>query len=148
VSDLGRHVDELVALMDEFGLRQAKMKGADWAVELSMDLPATGTVLAAAPAPASEAAPAAKAAKGAAPAVETGAPISSPMTGIYYSSPSPGEPAFIGEGDTVTAGQVIGLIEAMKVFNEITATVSGKVTKILVENGQLVHPGDVLVRVG
>src|SRR5690349_15534359 len=51
--------------------------------------------------------------------VQQGTPISSPMTGIFYGSPSPSAPAYVKEGDTVTAGQVVGLIEAMKVFNEI-----------------------------
>ena len=74
-----------------------------------------------------------------------GIPITSPMTGIYYSAPSPSSPPYVGEGDTVTAGQVIGLIEAMKVFNEIPAPSSGVVSKIVVESGQLVNLGDPLI---
>jgi len=70
------------------------------------------------------------------------------MNGIYYISPSPSAPEFVKEGDTISAGQVVGLIEAMKVFNEIPATVSGTVSKILVESGQVVQPGDVLMYVG
>ena len=67
------------------------------------------------------------------------------MTGIYYSAPSPSSPPYLQEGDTVTAGQVIGLIEAMKVFNEIPAPTSGVVVKVTVESGQLVNLGDPLM---
>lgn len=74
-----------------------------------------------------------------------GVPVTSPMTGIYYGAPSPNAPAFVKEGETVTAGQVVGLIEAMKVFNEITAAVSGTVTKVVAESGQIVQPGDPLL---
>jgi acetyl-CoA carboxylase biotin carboxyl carrier protein len=81
----------------------------------------------------------------AAPAVPKGTPVNSPMNGIYYSAPSPNAPPFVREGESVTAGQVIGLIEAMKVFNEINAPVSGTVTHFAAENGQLVSPGDALL---
>src|SRR5688572_15990539 len=53
------------------------------------------------------------------PEAPKGTPITSPMTGIYYSSSSPSSPAFVKEGEAVTTGQIVGLIEAMKVFNEI-----------------------------
>lgn len=82
------------------------------------------------------------------PQAPAGTPITSPMNGIFYSSPSPSSPSFVKEGETVTAGQVVGLIEAMKVFNEITSTVSGTVIKIVAESGSMVQPGDVLVYVG
>jgi len=80
--------------------------------------------------------------------VQKGTPINSPMTGIYYTSASPGSPAFVKEGEAVTAGQVVGLIEAMKVFNEIISPMSGTVHKIQAENGQIVNPGDPLVYIG
>ena len=77
-----------------------------------------------------------------------GIPIASPMNGIFYSSPSPSAPAFVKIGETVTAGQVVALIEAMKVFNEITAPMSGTVLSVAVETGQVVQPGDPLIYVG
>lgn len=67
------------------------------------------------------------------------ATVNAPLTGIFYRSPSPQAPAFIQIGGQVNNGDVIGLIEAMKLFNEIRATASGTVRRILIENGQLVR---------
>ena len=116
--------------------QQAPMGGAPVAAAAPAAAPA-----AAAPA----AAPAAKPAAPAAPAKVDGVEIASPMAGTFYRSPAPGEPAFVKEGDTVTAGQVIGIIEAMKLMNEIEAEVSGTVVKVVAENGKPVTPGQALV---
>ncbi len=97
--------------------------------------------VAAAPAPAA----AAPAAAPAAPAAANGIEIASPMAGTYYSSPAPGEPSFCKEGDRVTKGQTICIIEAMKLMNEIEAEASGTVVKILAENGKPVTPGQPLL---
>lgn len=77
-----------------------------------------------------------------------GSPVTSPMNGIFYTSPSPNASPFVKEGDIVTTGQVVGLIEAMKVFNEITSNFSGTVRKVLIETGNVVQPGDVLMYIG
>ncbi len=77
----------------------------------------------------------------AAPAAPELIPLPSPMVGVFYHSPSPGEPNFVEIGDRVERGQTIGLIEAMKVFNEITAEASGTLVEIPVGNGQLVETG-------
>ncbi len=69
----------------------------------------------------------------------------SPMVGVVYMSPEPGKPPFIQVGDTVAAGQTLLLIEAMKTYNPIRATKSGKVTQIIVEDGSPVEYGEVLV---
>ena len=81
----------------------------------------------------------------AAPAAANGIEIASPMAGTYYSSPAPGEPSFCKEGDRVTKGQTICIIEAMKLMNEIEAEASGTVVKILAENGKPVTPGQPLL---
>lgn len=78
-------------------------------------------------------------------AAPTGLPVKSPMPGIFYPSPSPGSAPFVKEGDEVVAGQIVGLIEAMKVFNEIPSPVSGVVKSYVAHAGQLVQPGDVLL---
>jgi acetyl-CoA carboxylase biotin carboxyl carrier protein len=64
--------------------------------------------------------------------------VTAPLTGVWYPAPSPGARPYLNEGDEVAAGQVVGLIEAMKLFNEIKSDVSGTVTRVLVENGTLV----------
>lgn len=104
----------------------------------SMPAPAPAPAPAAAPAPAT--APAPKA-----PAAVDGVEVLSPMSGTFYTTPAPGEPAFIKEGDVVTKGQTIGIIEAMKLMNEIEAEVGGVVTKLCVSHGTAVSPGDALV---
>jgi acetyl-CoA carboxylase biotin carboxyl carrier protein len=77
----------------------------------------------------------------ASPALPAGTPIKSPMMGIFYRASSPSSPPFCKEGDKVQAGQVICMIEAMKVFNEIKAEFAGTVVKVLVENGKPVKSG-------
>lgn len=74
-----------------------------------------------------------------------GKPISSPMMGIYYASPVPGAPPFVTIGAKVSVGQVVALIEAMKVFNEIVAIEEGIVISIEVTPGQVVKNGDTLM---
>ena len=64
--------------------------------------------------------------------------VSAPLTGIWYPAPSPGARPYVNEGDEIASGQVVGLIEAMKLFNEIKADASGRITRVLVENGTLV----------
>ena len=70
--------------------------------------------------------------------------VKSPIVGTYYESPSPGSPPFIKVGDTVTSGQVLCIIEAMKLMNEIESDAAGEVVKVLVNNGQPVEYGQPL----
>lgn len=82
------------------------------------------------------------------PAIEfKGAEITSPMVGTFYRSPAPDEAPFIGVGDRVRTGQTVCIIEAMKLMNEIESEVSGQIVEIMVENGQPVEYGQVLMRV-
>jgi acetyl-CoA carboxylase biotin carboxyl carrier protein len=64
--------------------------------------------------------------------------VTAPLTGVWYGAPSPGARPYVAEGGEVAVGQVVGLIEAMKLFNEIKTDVAGKVTRLLVESGTLV----------
>ncbi len=76
-----------------------------------------------------------------------GVAIIAPLTGVYYSAASPTSPPFVVPGDVVQVGQVVALIEAMKVFNEIQAEVAGRVLALVGKNGQVVQKGDVLLRI-
>lgn len=64
--------------------------------------------------------------------------VSAPLTGVWYAAPSPGARAYVKDGDEIASGQVVGLIEAMKLFNEIKSDSAGTVKRILVESGTLV----------
>jgi acetyl-CoA carboxylase biotin carboxyl carrier protein len=81
-----------------------------------------------------------------APAIK-GHAIVAPLTGLFYLSPSPGAEAYVREGGPVSVGQVIGLIEAMKLFNEIKSDVAGRVVKIHAETGALVKAKQPLIEV-
>ncbi len=70
--------------------------------------------------------------------------IKSPLVGTFYRSPKPGAPPFVEVGDIVSPGQVLCIIEALKVMNEIESDVKGRVEKILVENGEMVEYGQPL----
>jgi acetyl-CoA carboxylase biotin carboxyl carrier protein len=118
---------------------------------------ARGTVQMAAPmqaAPMMQAAPAAAApAAGAAPAAAPAAAASnnvdvkSPMVGTFYGAPEPGAKAYVSVGQSVTKGQVLCIIEAMKIMNEIESEVAGKVVEILATDAHPVEYGQVLFRV-
>ena len=73
--------------------------------------------------------------------------VTAPLTGVWYSAPSPGARPYLTEGAEVGVGAVIGLIEAMKLFNEIKSDVAGRVTRILVESGTLVKRQQPLIEV-
>ncbi len=148
MSDLAQKTEQLAELVEEFGLDSASWKGDGWKVTLGEAKPASGPVAVSAAVPGSEPVRRPKKErKASAPEAVKGNPITSPMMGIFYGSPSPGSPAYVTPGSSVTTGDVVCLIEAMKVFNEITSPYTGKVIKVLAESGQLVQPGDVLVLV-
>ena len=74
-----------------------------------------------------------------------GAPILAPLTGVFYARPSPEQPSFVAPGDLVLPGQIVGLIETMKLFNEVTADRAGEVVSIAVADGDLVEAGQPLI---
>jgi acetyl-CoA carboxylase biotin carboxyl carrier protein len=86
-----------------------------------------------------------------APAAADAAParpsVKAPLTGIYYGAPSPGATAYVSVGDHVAVGQIIGLIEAMKLFNEIKSDLSGRVVRICADSGALVKAKQPLIEV-
>lgn len=80
------------------------------------------------------------------PAPVVGEAVTSPMVGTFYAAPTPQDPPFVQPGDRVRKGQIVGIIEAMKIMNEIASDLDGIVTEILVENAQPVEYGTELFR--
>ncbi len=108
-----------------------------------------GAIGAGAPAPAEVSTPATAAAPTAAPAAPApkGVDITSPMVGTFYGAPEPGAPPYVTVGQRVTRGQVVCIIEAMKIMNEIESEHDGVVTAVLAENSHPVEYGQPLYRV-
>ncbi|MFN0061971.1 MAG: acetyl-CoA carboxylase biotin carboxyl carrier protein [Myxococcaceae bacterium] len=113
--------------------------------------PAASAAIASVSAPASAYASPAPSAKAAAPtpapAAKPGQVVTSPFVGTFYRTPSPDQPAFVDVGAAVKKGQVLCIVEAMKLMNEIESEIAGKVTEVLVENGQPVEFGQALFRI-
>jgi acetyl-CoA carboxylase biotin carboxyl carrier protein len=147
-------IDRLSSLLDRTDLTELEVQVGDTGLVLRKPpaiAPATIAVAAPGPAAAPGAgAPADAAQNGAAPA-EAGPPtrpsVKAPLTGIWYSSPSPGSAPFVSQGGEVNTGQVIGLIEAMKLFNEIKSDMAGRVVKVHAEDGKLVKAKQPLIEV-
>ena len=136
-------IRDLAALMDETGLTEIEL--GDGASRLRV---ARGGTVMAAPAPMA-AAPAMAAAATSEPAgadlsSHPGA-VNSPMVGTVYVAPEPGSAAFVKVGDTVSAGQTLLIIEAMKTMNPIPATINGKISQILIGDGTPVEFGETLI---
>jgi acetyl-CoA carboxylase biotin carboxyl carrier protein len=138
-----RKIKKLIDLLEESNLAELEIKEGEEVVRLSRVPKGTVTVapapvMAAAPVAAPPAAPVVEAAP-AAPALPAGHVLKAPMVGTFYASSTPGAAPFVKIGQQVKAGETIGIIEAMKMFNQIEAEVSGTVQAILVENGQPVE---------
>lgn len=78
-------------------------------------------------------------------AIPEGQAITSPMVGTFYTSPSPRDAPYINEGDEVKPGDIVGIVEAMKIMNEIESEVAGRVLRVLVASGQAVEYGQPLI---
>ena len=138
---------EILELVKEFDLEEFELDTKDIRIRLSTVPPGSRVAsmpapIAAAPAAIPATAPAATA--DSAPAEETldhdeYATVASPMVGTFYRASSPGAKPFVEVGDTVSNGDTLCIIEAMKILNQIEADTSGKVTRILVDNGQPVE---------
>ena len=141
-------VKALADILDEAGLAELEYETADLSVRLSR-VAGTAPVAAVAPVAAPTATPAAMPAPAAASSAEDMAShpgaLTSPMVGTVYVAPEPDAPAFVAVGDTVKKGQTVLIVEAMKVMNPITAPTDGKIAQIMVQNGQPVEFGEVLV---
>ncbi len=145
-------VDRLAAILERGELAELEVRAGDTTIVVRS--PAAVERVAPAPfGPASDAGagpaaptPLPAAAPGPAPAPARPS-VKAPLTGIFYGAPSPGATPYVSVGDHVAVGQVIGLIEAMKLFNEIKSDLAGRVAKVCSENGQLVKAKSPLIEV-
>lgn len=140
-----KEIQELIKFVAKSGVSEVSIDRKDFKITIKAQsnmqtivnatIPAAPAVQAlpaaapAAPAPSAAPAPAASAAE-----ASNLITIKSPMIGTFYRSSSPDKPSFVNVGDEVKAGQVVCIIEAMKLFNEIESEVSGKIVKVLVDN--------------
>ena len=146
-----RRVRRLVELMIEHELSEIDLRQADQRIRLRKGGdpviamgPAAAGHAAPTPAPAAAVPAAPSAPKADDPSVVV---IKSPMVGTFYAAPSPESPAFVKVGDHISAKSTVCVIEAMKVFNEIPAEVSGLVVAVLVDNGEPVEFGHPLFKI-
>jgi acetyl-CoA carboxylase biotin carboxyl carrier protein len=146
-------IDRLAPLLESTGLDEVEVETGDLLVRVARPR-ATAPAVATAAAPARAAAPPAASAPAGAPSpAPFGEPgpgmrfVTAPLTGVWYPAPSPGARPYVTEGDEIHAGQVVGLIEAMKLFNEIKSDAGGHVTRVLVDNGTLVKRQQPLIEI-
>lgn len=144
-----RLVRQLADILSDTGLTEIEVEQGELKIRVARTVTAAPVHVAAAPAPLLAAAPAA-AAPAAAPAAEAapararGDTVNSPMVGTVYLQPQPGADPFVKVGDTVTAGQTLFIVEAMKTMNPIPAPKGGRIVEILVSDAQPVEFGEPL----
>ncbi len=142
------YIEKLANLADEKQLTEITIEDGDKAIIIKRGAAAVQAVAPViAPVPVASDIQAETQPKSEAKEASKGTAITSPMVGAFYASPSPGAKPFVKVGDTVAAGQVVCIVEAMKLMNEIESEVSGRITQICVEDGQSVEYGQVLMYV-
>ena len=143
-----RKVKKLIELLEESGIAEIEITEGEESVRISRNGPAQPQMMMQAPAQmmAAPAAPAAAAvpAAPAAPVLPAGHAVKSPMVGTFYRSPSPGAKSFVEVGQAVKEGEVLCIIEAMKMMNQIESDKSGTIKAILADNGDPVEFGQAL----
>lgn len=130
-------VRQLAELLDETHLTEIEVQDGERKIRVARSVSVAAAPVVHAPAPVAAAAPVAETAAAAAPSVANA--LKSPMVGTAFLAAEPGAKPFAAVGDTVAEGQTLLIIEAMKVMNPIAAPRAGKVTQVLVENGQPVE---------
>jgi acetyl-CoA carboxylase biotin carboxyl carrier protein len=145
-----RLVRKLADILKDTGLSEIEVEHAGLKIRVARELTAAATQYIQAPAapayaPAPVAAAPAAEVAAPAPAAHAGEAVKSPMVGTVYLSPQPGADVFIKVGDTVSAGQTLLIVEAMKTMNPISAPKAGKIVEILVADAQPVEFGEPLV---
>ena len=141
-----KDIKELMQLFDESDITKLKIEKKDFSISLSKEVSVVSTPVAQVTAPVSQPQPQLpqpqqedQANKQVEEKPKSGLTINSPMVGTFYKAPSPGAPAFVKVGDTVNKGQTVGIVEAMKIMNEIEAEFDCTILEVLVEDGQPVE---------
>jgi acetyl-CoA carboxylase biotin carboxyl carrier protein len=146
-------IDRLGSMLERSDLSELEVEVGGTALVLRKPVAVASPIVvgaAAASDPATAAVPASTPAAGAAadaPAAPSRPSITAPLTGIWYASPAPGSAPFVDAGREVAVGQVVGLIEAMKLFNEIKSDLAGRVVRVVPESGTLVKAKQPLIEV-
>ncbi|WP_215142684.1 acetyl-CoA carboxylase biotin carboxyl carrier protein [Exiguobacterium qingdaonense] len=142
-------IKELIQLLDQSSVHEMELETSDFKLSLKKEsqqvtsTPVVQTQAFAPPSPASQVVEKEEAAEGNV-AYRT---ITSPMVGTFYSRPAPDKEAFVNIGDRVESGQVVCILEAMKLFNDVEAELSGEIVEVLVTDGDLVEYGQPLFSV-
>ncbi len=145
-----KQIQELIKFVSRSGVNEVSIEQKEFKITIKTNqaptyvtaaIPAVPQQIGAAPQASGAAAPSTPAAPQAAPKDETSnyITVKSPMIGTFYRSSSPDKPLFVNVGDEIKSGQVLCIIEAMKLFNEIESEVSGRIVKILVDNASPVE---------
>ncbi len=139
------YIEKLAQVLSDASLTEISLEDGEQAITIRREVMTGAPVITA-----SHVAPAPVAQPAAAPAapveeVKKGKPLTSPMVGTFYKAPSPDAKPFVEVGQTVAQGDVVCIVEAMKLMNEIESEFSGKIVEICVEDGQPVEFGQVLM---
>ncbi len=142
-------IDRLAVLLERSDLVEIEVEAGETGLVLRKAAALAAPAVASGPAPAAALPAAAEdlAGQGATDAPAERPSVKAPLTGIFYGSPAPGSAPYVQVGGEVAVGQVIGLIEAMKLFNEIKSDLAGRVVRVVAENGALVKARQPLIEV-
>lgn len=138
------YVEKLAKVLADNSLTEISLEDGEQAITLRKDVVVAPAAI---PAAIPQAAPAPQPASQpqASEPVKKGTPLTSPMVGTFYSAPAPDAKPFVEVGQTIAQGDVVCIVEAMKLMNEIESEVSGKVVEICVKDGQPVEFGQILM---
>lgn len=139
------YIEKLAEIIEAKGLTEISLEDGNQAITVRRELYTAGAPVVAAPATAPAAQPVQTPAAAPKQEAKKGQPVTSPMVGTFYKASSPDAKPFVEVGQTISKGDVVCIVEAMKLMNEIESEFSGKVVEICVEDGQPVEFGQVLM---
>jgi acetyl-CoA carboxylase biotin carboxyl carrier protein len=146
-ADLLALIDRLAGLLERSDLTELEVEAGGTGLVLRKPVAVAAAASVATAAPVADAAAQGAAGPADAPQAPARPAVTAPLTGIFYASPAPGSAPYVQVGGEVAVGQVIGLIEAMKLFNEIKSDLAGRVVKVVAESGALVKARQPLIEV-